>query len=1098
MEKTPIRDNYKHGSMGDFLGEAITDSAAMSVVSAYFTIHAWDALKTHLQKLDRFRFLFGEPAFIKSAGCLELSARAYKFEDEALHIPPERQLKQSAIARDCASWLREKAEIRSMVKPNFLHGKMYHITESGGRQKALMGSSNFTVHGLGMGSGTDKNIELNMIIDSDRDREALLEWFEKLWNGPPELVQDIKEKVLEYIEQLYADNSPEFIYYKTLYHVFSAWLDEQKQGNYFDEKTSLYESEIWNTLYDFQKDGVKGAVHKIEKHGGCIIADSVGLGKTYEALAIIKYFELKNARVLVICPKKLSKNWTVYQASQNQEANPFSKDRFGYTVLYHTDMGRTGGKSGANNIDLANFDWSAFHLIVIDESHNFRGNAETKEKDGTVTLNRSAWLMEKIIKGGYQTKVLMLSATPVNNTLRDLRNQIALISGGKDDALRETCGIANYSEVLKIAQGQFTRWADPKNKDRRTKELLQRLDAAFFKLLDELTIARSRKHITGFYDMNAIGSFPQREKPQSVYSKIDAKDYFPPYDTINETIENYRLAIFTPTFYIKPEKKHRYETEAAIEGQKQFTQEGRERFLLGMMKVNFLKRLESSIFSFRITLDRTINKIDAVLDMITEWERSKNKNEGVFETAVPDSEEFENETWDAEDAGAWEIGKKIKIRLDDMLIEEWANQLRKDRYALDSLRNSAQAVTPDRDAKLAELKKRIAEKIAGPFNNGNKKALVFTAFYDTAEYLYNNLKPWITSELCLETALVYGSGSQTTFGKNDYDSILGNFSPRSKKRGNAAEKEIDILFATDCISEGQNLQDCDFMINYDIHWNPVRIIQRFGRIDRIGSANKSIRLVNFWPTNDLEKYINLKSRVESRMALVDISATVDDNILKTGQIEDLVNDELNYRNAQLLRLKDEILDLEDMDETISFTDFSLDDFRLELADFLSHNKKRLENAPMGMYAVAKCPADSEIIKPGVIFCLAQKKISEENNKINPLNPYYLVYIRENGDVRYAYTHSKQILEILRQTCQGVDKPLETLCALFNKETGNGKDMSVYAALLKKAAEATILITGRKSTMSLLSGRGGLLIPEEAQISASEDFELVAWLVLKEE
>lgn len=475
MDKPSIRDNYKHGSVGALLREAIGENADMSVVSAYFTIHAWHRLQTAFQKLKQFRFLFGEPAFIKAVSDESLKTRSYQFEDNALHIPPENQLTQGAIARDCAAWLSEKAEIRSVVKPNFLHGKMYHLTEAGGRQKAIIGSSNFTVHGLGMGKGADKNIELNLIVTDDRDREALLEWFNQIWNDTTGLVEDVKEKVLGCLAQLYAENPPEFIYFKTLYHIFFPWLEEQQSGTFFNEKTSLYESEIWNCLYDFQKDGVKSAIRKIEKFSGCIIADSVGLGKTYEALAVIKYYELKNARALVICPKKLSKNWTVYQGINSQETNLFKKDRFTYAVLYHTDMGRTSGASGANNIGLADFDWSAFDLVVIDESHNFRGNPEIKEKDGAAVMNRAAWLMEKIIKSGYQTKVLMLSATPVNNTLRDLRNQIAFITKGKEDALQETCNIPSYSEVLRAAHAKFTRWAE-QNRDKGTKELLQGLD----------------------------------------------------------------------------------------------------------------------------------------------------------------------------------------------------------------------------------------------------------------------------------------------------------------------------------------------------------------------------------------------------------------------------------------------------------------------------------------------------------------------------------------------------------------------------------------------------------------------------------------------
>jgi superfamily II DNA or RNA helicase len=1104
MDRSAIKDNYKHSSVGEFLQQVITANSDVSIVSAYFTIHAYTCLKQVFNSITKLRFLFGEPTFIKAINPDTVKTREYKFEDDALHIPMESQLSQRAIAKECAAWIKEKTEIRSIRKPNFLHGKMYHITQQNGVQKAIVGSSNFTVHGLGLGRGLDKNIELNMVIDGDRDREELKEWFDSIWNDDSDLVKDVKEEVLEYLDQLYAENSPEFIYYKTLYHIFGAYLDEQRQSKFFNEKTSLYESEIWNKLYEFQQDGVKGAINKILKHNGCIIADSVGLGKTYEALAVIKYFELQNARVLVICPKKLSANWTVYQTNQGQDINPFKKDRFNYTVLYHTDMGRTSGKSDASSINLSNFDWGGYDLIVIDESHNFRGNPEEKERDGVKKMNRAMWLMERIIKSGYQTKVLMLSATPVNNTLRDLRNQISYITMGKEDALFASCGIKNYSKVLENAQSNFTRWSqpgtgDPKNRDRRTKDLLQRLDAAFFKLLDELTIARSRRHITSYYDMNAIGSFPEREKPIAIYSEIDTAGRFPSYDFINRQIQTYQLSIFNPSKYVKADKKDKY--ELTIDGREQFTQASREHFLIGMMRVNFLKRLESSIESFKITLDRTIIKIENLQKKIQSYKAAgKAGPDEVIDDFAPSGEELDGETWEPEDAEAWLVGKKLQFNLADLSLDDWSKDLQADKDALLALYNNASAVSPERDAKLAELKRLIKNKAENPFNPGNKKTVIFTAFSDTADYLYNNLQPWIKKELHLESALVYGSGSKTTFGKNNFDHILINFSPRSKRRSELTatdtDKEIDILIATDCISEGQNLQDCDFLINYDIHWNPVRIIQRFGRIDRIGSINKTIKLVNFWPTKDLDNYINLKSRVESRMALVDVSATNDDNILNSDQLEELIADDLRYRDQQLKRLQNEILDLEDMDETISLTDFTLDDFRIELSHYITGNQQRLENTPLGLYAIAPCGGNTEIIKPGIIYCLAQKQVETENERINPLNPYFLVYIRDDGTVRYTYTHSKQILEILRLLCQGRKTPIDALCSLFNAETKNGDEMSKYSVLLKKAVDATVAAFKKKGNISLTGGRDALLIPEAKQASAADDFELVTWLIIK--
>ncbi|KIE17757.1 ATP-dependent helicase [Smithella sp. SC_K08D17] len=1112
MTNNSIRDNHQCGNVGDFLKEIVKSNSNVSIVSAYFTIYAYHHLKTELDGITNLRFLFGEPTFIKSVDPSKKNHRSFKIEDDQLIIPIEQRLTQKSIAAACSTWIKEKVDIRSMVKPNFLHGKMYHVLQESGIEKAIVGSSNFTVNGLGLGG--NNNIELNMIIDSDRDRQELKQWFDEIWNDNTGLVENVKDDVLKYLAQLYAENEPEFIYFKTLYHVFENYLDDQAKGGLLNEKTGFFESEIWNALYNFQKDGVKGAINKVLKLNGCIIADSVGLGKTFEALAVIKYFELLNNRVLVLCPKKLTGNWTIYQAGQNHALNPFVKDRFNYTVLYHTDMGRISGKSDANGIDLDNFNWGAYDLIVIDESHNFKGNPiEKTNDDGTTKMNRAKWLMEKIIKSGVKTRVLMLSATPVNNTLRDLRNQIALITEGRDDALLETSGIKDISLTLKTAQTHFTTWADRKRTKQRTlKDLLERLDSAFFKLLDELTIARSRKHIKSFYKLESIGSFPERLKPYSVYPVIDLKNRFPTYDRLNKQILEYKLSIFNPSAYVQEEKKQKYEELAGTEVLA-FKQSDRENFLIGMMKVNYLKRLESSIESFEISLDRTIQKIEDLEKKIASFMKNKiSTQESTLEDAQPGEEELEE---DGEDIDQWQVGKKLKFDLADLKLKEWLEDLSKDKAALVDLYNNAIAVTPDRDAKLHELRKIIENKIKNPTNDGNKKIVIFTAFADTAQYIYDNLSKWIKNDLNLNTALVSGSYTQTTFGKNDYDSILTNFSPLSKNRSKMKtapqQGEIDILIATDCISEGQNLQDCDYLVNYDIHWNPVRIIQRFGRIDRLGSINSKIQLVNFWPTKDLDNYINLKERVEARMALVDVTATGEDNILNTEQLEELISEDLKYRNRQLKKLQEEVLDLEDMDETVSLTDFTLDNFRIELLSYITANREKLENAPFGLYAVVPSPAASasnanadkifspaerEIIKPGAIYCLRQKGKTDGNEEINPLQPYFLVYIRDDGTVRFNYTNAKQILEIYRLLCQGQTEPYHALCEIFNTETEHGQKMDKYADLLKKAVEEISRVFKKRGTQKLLSDRSALIIPKSKQISEMDNFELITWLVLR--
>lgn len=1107
--QSSIIDNRERGSVGKYLSEKIQADAKLSFVSAYFTVFAYHQLKNQLDGINHLRFLFGEPAFIKSLSENRANERNAEILDESITVSIQERLSQKNAAIECAEWLKAKAEIKSMVKPNFLHGKLYLIENANGVKEGVAGSSNFTVNGLGFGGRP--NMELNLIVNDRRDLDDLEGWFNEVWNDDTGLVEDVKQKVLEYLGLLSAENQPEFIYYKTLYHLFGKYVEQQKDNRLLDERGDFYESEIWQMLYDFQKDGVKGAINKINNHNGCIIADSVGLGKTFEALAVIQYYERLNYRVLVLCPKNLSSNWTIYQTAKNNELNPFEKDSFKYNVLYHTDLGRTSGKSGAESIDFDGFKWSNYDLVVIDESHNFRGNPLEKIKDGAIKMNRAKWLMEKIIKDGVNTKVLLLSATPVNNDLRDLRNQILLMTKGDAGALFEKTNIRNISSTLEIAQKRFTVWADKKNKNRTVKDLLERLDASFFRLLDETTIARSRKHIKNFYDLEKIGGFSERLKPISIYAEVDLKDRFETFDSLNAQISEYKLSVFNPSAYVKDEKRQDYE-ERGANREFGFKQSTREHFLIGMMKVNFLKRLESSIESFEISMDRTIGKIGSLIDRIKKFQstRTVSDNLNLFEFEPNEDERGENQPDDEQ----WQVGKKLPFDLADLKLDEWLKDLEKDRKALIKLYNYASAITPERDAKLKQLKDLIAEKIKNPLNDGNKKVIVFTAYTDTAKYLYDNLESWAQNEPGLNVALISGTFTKTTFGENKFAHILTNFSPRSKqreKRKMPQTGEIDILIATDAISEGQNLQDCDYLVNYDIHWNPVRIIQRFGRIDRLGSRNEKIQLVNFWATKDLDNYINLKNRVEARMALVDVTATGEENILDAEQLEELIEEDLKFRNRQLKRLKEEVLDLEEMSESVSLTDFTLDDFRQDLTNFLNHHQDRLESAPLGLYAVVPAPDgdhahyhkpnnfkqnEKDLIKPGVVFCLRQIAEAEENEAVNPLQPYFLVYVRDDGTVRFNYTNAKQVLEIFRLMCEGKTEPFEDLCALFNRETENGKEMSKYSELLKTAVREIRSIYNKRSASKLTLDRNAVIAPKDKQIGKLSDFELITWLIIK--
>ena len=1158
--RSTIRDNradQSYGKVGDYLADNLAPGSDLAIVSAYFSIFAHMHLAKKLGGIRRLRFLFGEPNFVLDPN---KPHRVFQLTQDSVDL--ESKLPQNKIAKECYNWLRDKAEIRSMVKPRFLHGKLYHITQPSQRTKALAGSSNFTARGLGFGNVP--NIELNLVVDSDREREELLDWFEGLWDDETGLVEDVKDKVLSHLEQLFSENAPQLIYYKTLYHVLQNDLRKLKEMSLLDEDlpTSFTQSAVWQKLYDFQKDGVKGAVQKMEQHGGCILADSVGLGKTFEALAVIKYYELKGKTVLVLCPKKLSENWTIYQAKKNSTLNPLQRDRLGYTVLYHTDLGRSHGKALADSIDLATLNWAAYDVVVVDESHNFRNNAAGRvQDDGTRALSRYGWLTEKIINAGATTKVLLLSATPVNNSLRDLRNQLYLISGNSDTALAESTGVANLGNTLTVAQRQFTQWADPKNADRTVRALLEKLDPSFFGLLDQLTIARSRRQIKQFYDMAAIGRFPHREPPVTVSTPLDAKGEFPTYDQVNARILDFKLSLYNPSKFVLPEFEALYQEERVQTVKTQnFSQAKREDFLIGMMKVGFLKRLESSVESFEESMKRVIGKIDTLLDRISAYEESKTKT-GSFDPttelagAAPadssaghdEQDEAQTDEQQALDA-AFNVGGKKKFNLAHLRLNDWRTALLADREALADLHQRATHVVPNRDLKLTELKKLIQTKLDKPLNPGNRKVIVFTAYSDTARYLYEQLHnhKWERQPDQLFSALVTGGtgGNQTTFQPGglrhptDFNTILMNFSPRSKGRASLTMPqdagEIDLLIATDCISEGQNLQDCDYLINYDIHWNPVRVIQRFGRIDRLSSVNETVQMVNFWPTNDLDHYLKLKVRVEARMALVDMAATGDDNLLAhtpagaDGQeIEELITEELKYRDQQLKRLRDETPDLEDLladSGGVSLQDFSLEDFRLDLLRFLQQNEEMLRALPLGLHAVTAAPngpnafrrtveyaemkeGERTTIRPGVLYCLRHLEKSEDElldqsgtqdaNHLNRLHPYYLVYIYADGAVRYGYSQPRQVLEVMRLLCQGQEEADMELCNIFNKETDEGQKVDPYFQLLRYGVKATTTQAASANRRQLQAGRGQAIAKPTSALPANlTDFELITWLVVK--
>ncbi len=1074
--KSGIRDNLLRETVHDFLEQEIKNGSALSIVSAYFTIYAYEKMQHSLNEIEELRFLFGDPDFVKRMDPNNTDTKAFDITDTGLQL--NQQLRQKPIAKACAEWIKEKVEIRTTRESNLIHGKMYHIANNG-VEKAIMGSSNFTLRGLGLTQDSN-NIELNLEVDSNRDRQDLKAWFDEIWNDD-KLVEDVKEKVLATLGQIGKDHAPELIYYKTLYEIFRDEIETRKTNDQTLEDTHLYDTQIWETLYEFQKEGVKSVIARLLRHNGCILADSVGLGKTYTSLAVIKFFELRNERVLVLCPKKLHDNWALYPAYNSQDSNPFPDDKFGFTVRWHTDLSRYSG-------DLENFNWRNFDMIVIDESHNFRNDTKpTRDADGTfVRHSRYTRLLEEVIKEGTKTKVLMLSATPVNTSLIDLRNQIYLMTEKREDVFRESLGIGNIGSLLRQAQKEFKKWEEEggENGKKDKAKLLETLGAEFFQLLGGVSIARSRRHIKTFYaeEMVRIGEFPTPQKPENCHPPTDLTGELS-YKALADQIAEFALSIYQPSSYVISEAAKQ---RLANEKQKfRFNQADRERFLIGMMQTNFLKRLESSAHSLSKTLERTVGKIDEMLEKIDKYEQNPRIQDAEADL-LPDDDEDDEEFLVNRARNPYHLRELDRTR--------WKKDLIKDKETLTAAWDNVKAITPERDGKLTAIKAHIRNKAQNPTTDKdgkiNRKVLVFTTFKDTADYLYENLSD-LAEELKLKMAIVSGGDTQ-----NKFNATLNNFAPKARTKKNSVADEIDLLIATDCISEGQNLQDCDTVLNYDIHWNPVRIIQRFGRIDRIGSRNSMVKMINYWPTEDMEVYLRLQSRVESRMALADTAASGDDDPLNEFTYEQ-AQMELNFRDEQLKQLREDVLDLDDLSDGVVMSDFTFDYFFAQLLKYLERNRAELEATPKGAYAVTT--NENSPTETGVIFFLQQRNATTDIEKKtpSPIYPYYTVYIRKNGDIRYGCANAKQVLDLFETVAVGKSDELRELCLQFDQETEHGQNMEGYNKLLNAVISHITRSHQKTQTKNLgRSGTRGFKLPVASEVPRdSSDFELVTWMII---
>ena len=1111
----PVQFDNIHRRVVDDLREKLTAASSLSIAVASFSIYAFEALRKELEAVRELRFIFTSPAFNKDTSKKQQREfyipklnRERNLYGSEFEIRLRNRLSQKAIARECAEWIRRKVRFKSNVSGGVMNGFM-NITDGQGNDFTYFPFNEFTTTELGMERGN--NLCPGIMRLPSPFAGQYIRNFDELWRDK-EKFQDVTDTVIENIETVYRENAPEFIYFVTLYHIFHEFLDDISEDVLPNEATGFKNSEIWGKLYNFQRDAALAIINKLEKYNGCILADSVGLGKTFTALAVIKYYENRNKSVLVLCPKKLNDNWITYRS--NYVNNPIARDRLRYDILFHTDLSRDTGKT--NGLDLSHINWGNYDLVVIDESHNFRnGGKVTTDEDDNPRENRYLRLMNRVMRQGVKTKVLMLSATPVNNRFNDLKNQLQLAYEGDAshmDGLLDTRN--SIDDIFRQAQAVYNRWSRLPAEERTTRALQDSLSFDFFEVLDAVTIARSRRHIGQYYDTADIGKFPNRLLPLSRRPKLTDLDDAITYNGIYGLIQQLNLAIYTPSDFILPSMRPKYANgkEGNPDVYAGLSMSGRERGIRRLMCINLLKRLESSVASFRLTVERVRGQINGVLEKIGQADVH---HATVDEEVMPDG-------WDMDDSESDVFigNRKGKICLGDMDYISWSGYLEKDLQTLDQLLQEISVITPAHDAKLAQLKADLQEKFTHPINGHNRKVLIFTAFSDTAVYLYDNLAPIVKERFNLDTALVTGDvEARTTLKlkarqKLDFNTVLTLFSPVSKEKAalySDIDGEIDVLIATDCISEGQNLQDCDYLVNFDIHWNPVRLIQRFGRIDRIGSRNAGIQMVNYWPDVSLDEYINLKARVEARMKISVLAATGDDNPLTTEEQNDL-----DYRKEQLQRLQHEVIDLEEMNTGVSIMDLGLNKFRLDLLAYMKDNVsiKREQNAPVcaaerekgrlttnpdvehtpgGLHAVVRGRKDTP---EGVIFVLKSRKDARPLDVKNRLHPFYMIYIGMDGDVVINHLSPKDLLNRFRSLCKGQAEPDKDLCRLFNKETRDGVDMARYSKLLNQAVESIVQTKDVSDLESFLTGAQTTLFT--GRKTEPDDFELIDFLVVRKE
>ena len=1079
--------------LGDDIAGFLGPDSIVYVASSGFSLSAFEHLADELEKVKAVRFIFTAPAFVPQTAVKE----KIKKERREFFIPGvgeasllgteyeirlRNRLMQKAVAKRCGEWIR-KGNVKFASVAEFGQIQDMFIVETEAGSVVYLPFSGFTADTLGYERG-----QFSSAISTRMGGAFAVPFrtrFGEVWAGGN--LRDVTEQLAEHVSNVYRDNEPELVYFLVLKHLFEEAVRDFDADSMPNAAVGYEDTLVWKKLFDFQHDAAIAIINTLEKYSGCILADSVGLGKTFTALAVIRYYELRNKNVLVLCPKKLEANWNVYNKPMYRN-NPFASEKLRYDVLCHTDIQRERGQS--NGLDLARVNWGGYDLVVIDESHNFRND----KSDYLDRETRYQALMRKVMREGVKTKVLMLSATPVNNRFNDLRNQLRLAYGGGSDEMNRVLGSGKRTveAIFRDAERVFEEWSDSSAGPRTAEALFKVLPSDFLELLDAVTIARSRKHIERFYDTSAVGKFPAHLPAQSEQCPISTDPDAVKIKELNDALIARSFCVYTPTMYILDSRKKHYDDLTATHTRRGGTihQEGREYTLKNLMVINVLKRLESSVFSFRKTLSGILAKNEKLLQLLEKGGRI-DFGVGADMEGIDDDDEISSLS-----VGAHSIDVK------DLDVESYKRDLNADIAAFKDILAKIAPIDAAHDAKLKRLKEIIVGKSAAPFNDGNRKLLVFSAFADTAGYLYNELAPVLKAELGLECGIVTGKDAPKATVKleaSDFQEVLSRFSPVSKERPDfdTPDGHIDILFGTDCISEGQNLQDCDCVVNYDIHWNPVRIIQRFGRVDRIGSRNESVKLINFWPDIDLNEYIDLTDRVKNRMQAVNIAATGNDNPLAEG-------DDVGFRDEPLGRMKNgEIVDMESLKTGVSITDLGLNEYALALKKYMEDHPG-LSNLPPGINAVIEAKPDEGLV-PGVVFFLRNRD-EKLRNEANYFHPFYAVYLAKDGRARspsapqdwFVYkdsTQGKQVIELLRKGCEGRSEPIASLCKAFNRETKDGFKMDAYSALLSKAIDAISEQKTESDVESLFKSTETSAL--QGDCSHIDAFELLAFFVVKE-